>query len=678
MAQSHTIGAWSPAVLVGQAAQEVSKDSSEPMKRCPKCHKDFPDDANFCPVDAGQLVAIDPSEAAPVPIPRIDTGGNELVAGRFSIGDIIGGRRSGPVYMAGDKQGTSAIVKIVDPRVFPSALLKQRTERELKQLERLDHVGVAKILGHGRREDVLWIAMELVDGIPLSRFVAEKGPLPQPRVLGIVSQIGTALEAAAKLGVTHRDLSPKNILIGEGDRIKLINFGVPLPAEEGANETVQGVLEYVAPEQVEGRPVDQRCNIYSLGAIAYTLLTGAAPFTGAAADVLAGHSSGEVRALGAAEGVSAELNAVIAKALEKTSSKRFMTLRQFLGDLQKTEGTQAAPAAALATGKAPVSSGDMNKTLMGVAPGEIQALLAAQAEKAAQGTPAPDAQAPGGGRDSMAATSLDHKAPDMAQVNAAQAASGHGQDSAITAAQGPAAVAAQLAADQAATTSHETIPQHTPNQNHAPVGQAATPFTAPNQATVANQQKGYPATAFEPQAAPPAAQPAPVLAQPASVLAQPAPAQAQPAPAAARVPAGAGGKRKGGKSKSPPVKKKPGSKGKFRETMWFKKGELDEAAARAAAQAKPDAGVSSKADEMEMDERYTDDGSITQQDQDRLSLRTGATMMMDSMNPQQAAPRGQVSEDYLVSEMTEGRNKILLVIGVVAVVIGVAVFLIIK
>jgi hypothetical protein len=103
--------------------------------------------------------------------------------------------------------------------------------------------------------------------------------------------------------------------------------------------------------------------------------------------------------------------------------------------------------------------------------------------------------------------------------------------------------------------------------------------------------------------------------------------------------------------------------------MWFKKGELDEAAARAAAQSKPEEGVSAKADEMEMDERYTDDGSITQQDQERLSLRTGATMMMEAVP--QAVTRGNVSEDYLVSEMTAGRNKILMAIAAVVVIAGV-------
>ena len=112
--------------------------------------------------------------------------------------------------------------------------------------------------------------------------------------------------------------------------------------------------------------------------------------------------------------------------------------------------------------------------------------------------------------------------------------------------------------------------------------------------------------------------------------------------------------------------------------MWFKKGELDEAAAKAAAQAKPEDGLSLKADEMEMDERYKDDGSITKQDQDRLSLRTGATMMMDSIphGAGQAGPQSGVSEADLVSEMTAGRNKILLAIGVVVAIAVVAVIII--
>ncbi len=555
---------------------QLLDDRSSPsitMKRCPTCNNDFPDDANFCPVDAGHLFTID--AAAPEPVRRVDTGGHELLDGRFALGEILSGHRTGAVYSAGDKEGTTAMVKLVAANVFPTSLLKQRTERELKQLQRLDHPGVAKILGYGRREDELWIATERVDGIPLSQFIAQTGPLPQARAVGLTLQIGSALEAAAKVGVTHRDLSPKNILVADGDMVKLINFGVPVPGPVG-KESVQGVCEYVAPEQIEGRAVDQRCNIYSLGAIATLLLTGSPPFTGDSLSVLDAHVNAQVEPLGPNQGVSTELGQALLKSLEKTSSKRYMTLRQFLGDIEKA--TTTAAAGATAPGMPPAGRpGDMNKTLMGIAASDLKAVMGQQAPGAV-GTPAPVSEMGPG----PAVTALDHAPPAMGQ-------------------------------------------------------QASAP---------------------EPVA------PAPAPA---------APVISQPVPAAAGIhgQGTAGGKKSAAaapKETAEQAAKK--NKGKFRETMWFKKGELDEAAARAAAQAEPEAGVSSKADEMEMDVRYDDDGSITEQDKNRLSLRTGATMMMEAM-PEQGPVKNLVSADELMSEMTAGRNKILLGIAAGVVVVGI-------
>lgn len=583
------------------------------MKRCPTCNKDFPDDANFCPVDAGHLVPID--AAAPEPVRSVDTGGHVLLDGRFALGEIVGGHRTGPVYSAGDKSGTTAMVKMVAANVFPSALLKQRTERELKQLERLDHAGVAKVLGHGRHEEALWIATERVDGVPLDQFIAQTGPLPQQRAVALVLQIGSALEAAAKLGVTHRDLSPKNILVSEGDTTKIINFGVPVPGPEG-KESVQGVSEYVAPEQIEGRPVDQRCNIYSLGAIATLLLTGKPPFTGSALDVLDAHANTPPVALGVNEGVSPDLSQALLKSLEKASSKRFMTLRQFLGDVEKGAATTPSGASPAETTKGmPAASGrgrggEMNKTLMGVAAADMKAAMGGGSTEAV-GTPAPETEGP-------AETSIDHEPPKMAEA---------------------AAPVSQAEAPAAAT----------------PVAQSAAPV-----------------------AETPAAQPAaPVVATPAPVAASPA--SPSPAAVAATSKASAGGKRAGAVTPEVAAKEaaKKGNKAKFRETMWFKKGELDEAAARAAAQAKPESGVSAKADEMEMDVRYSDDGSITEQDKDRLSLRTGATMMMEAI-PEQSAIKNRVTEDELVSEMTAGRNKILMGLGLAVVALGIALALILS
>lgn len=590
------------------------------MKRCPKCKNDFSDDANFCPVDAGHLIPIEAgTDGTPAEVPSEDTGGNELLDGRFALGDSIAGRRTGPVYQAEDKEGSSAIVKIVDSSVFPTALLKQRTERELAQLQNLKHENVAQVLGHGRREDSIWIASEQVDGVTLNDFVSAQGKVSQERSLKILRQIGSALEAAAKLGVTHRDLSPKNILIAEGDQIKIINFGVPVPGSE-SNPELQGVSEYIAPEQFEGRPVDQRSNIYSLGAIAYLLLDGRPPFSGSIEELKA---AGSARALGENDGVSADLSTVLLKSLEKTSSKRFMTLRQFIGGLEEADGE--TPKAKPATGKKK-SGPNPAKTLMGLAP------ITSNSASPAVGTPAPAGEFPDPGG------TADYPAAILRQAEAA-------------------------APDSAATTLDHKAPEITPALIAAAQASAAA--------------VAAPAPQAQPTPAPPVTapvEPAPIVATPAPVVAAPAPVA--PAPVAAETPSSRPSGKGAGKKKTE-KKSSASNKGKFRETMWFKKGELDEAAAKAAAKAKPEDQLSSKADEMEMDERYKDDGSITQTDKERLSLRTGATMMMEAIPNQAKQPIAQVSEADLVSEMTSGRNKIIAGIAVAIVAIAVVVTLVV-
>lgn len=565
------------------------------MKRCPKCNKDFSDDANFCPVDAGHLVTVEDS-STPAAFPSVDTGGHELLIGRFGVGDILGGHRTGPVHSAVDKQGTTAIIKLVNPNVFPTPLLMQRTERELRQLERLEHPAVAKVLGHGRRGDGLWIATERVDGVPLTDFLASNGSVPQDRAIALLTQIGGALEEAAKLGVTHRDLSTKNILIADGDKVKIINFGVAVASIGG--DKFQGIPEFVAPEQIDGRPVDQRCNIYSLGAIGYALLTGHPPFQGNPEEVIAAHGSAEPPPL---TGVSDALAAVLLKALAKTSSKRFMTLRQFLGELEKTVGTSPSEAPAATE----VPSMDNNKTLMGVSV-DVQQLIAA--ENAAKTT----------------------------------------KNEVLTEESSPST----------------TEPMHAP-PDMTPVPEPSQPVAPEAAQAVAAQPVA--AQAFAPQPVAQAVAPQPV----AQAVAQPVAAQ----PAAPSVASSPGGKGKGGPK--PVQRPQQGSKGKFRETMWFKKGELDQAAAEAAARAKPEQQVSAKADEMEMDVRYSDDGSITAQDQERLSLRTGATMMMEAVSTQSSSVKGSVSEADLVSEMTDGRNKVIIA-GAAVIVIGIIIAVVVS
>src|ERR1043166_7708272 len=230
------------------------------MKLCPKCQKQFSDDANFCPVDAARLAPLEPQSPASAPL-----------AAKFELGERLGGSRTGAVHAAVDKAtGQAVAVKLIAPAVVALPGLAQRLERELKQLERVQSGGVARVLASGKRGEDSWVALELLDSVQtLAEAVGARGPMPLPTAAHLIGIIGEALIEAAQVGVVHRDLAPKNILFS-GNEVKLINFSLPVPT----SDKVPGVAEFVAPEQHDGKPVDQRSNLYSLGALYYFLLTG--------------------------------------------------------------------------------------------------------------------------------------------------------------------------------------------------------------------------------------------------------------------------------------------------------------------------------------------------------------------------------------------------------------------
>lgn len=259
--------------------------------------------------------------------------------------------------------------------------------------------------------------------------------------------------------------------------------------------------------------------------------------------------------------------------------------------------------------------------------------------------------------------------------------------------------AAQAAAPAAEPSAAATLPAGKANASPPPAatmigfGQAAIPAAGapvvPPPAVAPPSILATPPVAAAPAAAPvvpaPAVAapvvPAPVVPAPvvpaAPVVAAPV-VPAMPAtpfvpPPAAAPPAAAAGGNAGGKNKAASEKPQPAQKGKFRETMWFKKGELDAAAAEAAAKApqSPDAiPVSDKADELPVEDRYKDDGSLTAKDRERLSLRTGATQMMPAVQveaPKRATER--MDEAEIVKEMASGRGKIIAIVAVVLLAI---------
>ena len=187
----------------------------------------------------------------------------------------LGGARSGEVWRARDTQ-TGADRRVQAGRAGVAADAgdaRARAARAEAAAARAEPAPRARArLRQGRRTAACSSPASSCDGQPLDRLVAATGPLPLDRAKKIVAQIGEALLEGQKVGVVHHDLSPKNVLIGGDDEVKVINFVAPV----AGTETVFGVPEYLSPEQAEGKLVDQRSNTYSLGGIMVLLLTGPA------------------------------------------------------------------------------------------------------------------------------------------------------------------------------------------------------------------------------------------------------------------------------------------------------------------------------------------------------------------------------------------------------------------
>ncbi len=261
---------------------------------------------------------------------RIDT-----EVGGYRIVEPIGRGATSVVYRAEHvRLGRTAAVKLLAPTVDQDEF-RDRFVRESKLAASIDHPSIVPVYDAGDENGQLYIAMAWVDGSDLKTLLAQEGRLPLRRALRIAGQIASALDAAHARGLVHRDVKPANILVGEGDRAYLSDFGVVKElAGAGATRTgaFVGTIAYSAPEQIEGRDIDARADQYALACVLYECLVGISPF----------HRSSEVAVLNAhlhapppkltktAPELPAALEPVLAKALSKSPLDRYGSCGEFL------------------------------------------------------------------------------------------------------------------------------------------------------------------------------------------------------------------------------------------------------------------------------------------------------------------------------------------------------------
>ena len=202
------------------------------------------------------------------------------VAG-YEIGDVLGRGGMAIVYEARHAStGLEVALKVFAASNGMDPSFRQRFEREGRIQAAIDHPSIATVFEAGEWEEALFIAMRLVRG-PNLKALTIAGGLESGRLLRILTPVAGALDAAHAAGLTHRDVKPQNILVGEGDRAFLADFGLT----KGHGDTVLtragefvGTIDYCAPEQIMGQPATPAADVYSLGAVLYECLTGTVPF----------------------------------------------------------------------------------------------------------------------------------------------------------------------------------------------------------------------------------------------------------------------------------------------------------------------------------------------------------------------------------------------------------------
>jgi serine/threonine-protein kinase len=346
-------------------------------RRCPRCHTHYAPPARFCARDGTPLVEVaaaapqvataaptdrSPSTDRSPPAERVAPSAaaraeamysslsGQVLDHRYAVAKRLGEGGMSYVYLATElDSGRQVAVKVLTPRLSRDPGSVERLRREASIAMRLDHQNVCPILRVGETpEGLMYLVMPYLEGEPLSEVENRKGPFAPAEGIPLLVQMCKGLQHAHQLQIVHRDLKPENVMLiaepslAEGYRAVVMDFGLAKERRAGpevvkltATGIVLGTPEFMSPEQIRGKPLDGRSDVYALGVLAFEMFTGQLPFGGKnAQESMLARLKGEPLKLRALRpDLPPKLEAVVARALQIRADDRFASMDEMAAAL---------------------------------------------------------------------------------------------------------------------------------------------------------------------------------------------------------------------------------------------------------------------------------------------------------------------------------------------------------
>ncbi len=314
----------------------MSSGAAGSMMECLKCHTPLPNGSKFCYACGADVTGGGTMGASAGGTEALMQRLQRLVEGKYKVERMLGKGGMGAVFLAHDLTLERQVaIKVLPPDISMDEHIVKRFQQEAKTSAKLDHTNIIPIYRVESEGGLNYFVMKYIEGTSLEDVLDQKQPLTIDYIQRVLWEAACALGHAHQRGVVHRDVKPANIMFDHDGRVMLTDFGISKALQAATGFTGTGMIigtpHYMAPEQAKGGTVDGRADEYSLGVVAYRMLTGELPYTGDSVHtILYKHIFEEVPSAGAKRSDAPPfLTAAISRSLSKEPDQRFATMEEF-------------------------------------------------------------------------------------------------------------------------------------------------------------------------------------------------------------------------------------------------------------------------------------------------------------------------------------------------------------